>query len=1190
MPRKPTTTAIVIVLMIFILALIPLASSYAQQQTPPHLHRDPDTGLLLIDRAPASVLSGITPLASSPLFALQVSGMAAWSNLTYQSYIGNWDIFAANGDGTNPVRLTSSGAPDITPRFNRGATRIAFASSEPGNYEIFAMNTDGSHRARLTNQAANDYGPAWSPNGTQIVFNSYRDGQSEIYVMNADGSNQTRLTYDGGYDGQPVWSPNGTQIAFLSNRSGSSQIWVMNTNGSGVTQLTTQPYSEDPAWSPDGTQIAYDADADYDGWQELMVVNADGTNPHVIGDLSTAADMWARSWSPDGRSVAFTAIYYIYYQGNWYWTAAYSRALDTATSGVYSLGGSNTDWFPDWQTTDLLPPTSSMTALPTTSSSLFSVQWSGVDAGPSGILAYDIQVRDGITGTWTTWRTRTSSKIANYSGIGGHTYFFRVRAIDNSNNTQAWPANPQTSTTVESLPPVSTVNPLPTYQYGDLAVSWGGSDPGGSGVRSYDVQVRDGAVGAWTDWITNTPSTMATFTGISGHIYSFHVRATDWAQNLGGWSDVPSSVTFYTWQLVGQVRDARGYGVVDAQIILSPTALNVITSTSLGYLGYGALAGEESLEVAQPGYGVLPPMNLSVTADRNLDQFLTPKDDVIVNGDFETDFSPSNWIAGGLQPPILTTTINHTGQQAALLGRPFDWTAPINIKDASYSLHSFDMTSDPFGNLYLVWKTYGFGGSAFYTTRPKSGVWSIPVVLATYVNWEWQGPAIAADTLGHVYVAASSLYQVREPDGTWTSPSSPGFAFGPQLLVDRQNTLHAMWDNGSGTIYYASKPIDGNWSNPVSVGGGVDVRFDIGEDGSLHAIWTSGQGVGYATKSVNRDWSPQIELSSGVNQNQAVPDISVDLYSLPHVVWRGPGNNLFYTHKIFNGSWTTPVSITLSQQGLPNNPAIIAVGNETYVAYFDAGLLKIIKTNDDLHWQTAQSLGPAWGGQPKIALDDQGLPQIVWQTDDNLVQSGPAPAAATGDSWLMQTQSVPVDMHHPTLSFLYQLSGAKPAATWLETTVASELKTESITLTENTRDWTQAWLDLQPWAGQIVTINVKLHETMDLPGAWAYIDDVSLGSWLTPNPEVITPTQIPAKAATVITITGDNFLTTPQVRLNDVALSDVTWINTTTLTVTVPMMPFGHYDLSVTNPGGQASGLSSALLVGSELYLPIVRK
>ena len=89
----------------------------------------------------------------------------------------------------------------MTPRLNRGCTRIVFTSKRTGNNEIFTMNPDGSGVTQLTSNGSSDIFPVWSPDGTRIVFQTDRDGQSEVYVMNADGSNQTRLTIDGDYDG-----------------------------------------------------------------------------------------------------------------------------------------------------------------------------------------------------------------------------------------------------------------------------------------------------------------------------------------------------------------------------------------------------------------------------------------------------------------------------------------------------------------------------------------------------------------------------------------------------------------------------------------------------------------------------------------------------------------------------------------------------------------------------------------------------------------------------------------------------------------------------------------------------------------------------------------------------------------------------------------------------------------------------
>jgi len=298
-----------------------------------------------------------------------------------------------------------------------------------------------------------------------------------------------------------------------------------------------------------------------------------------------------------------------------------------------------------------------------------------------------------------------------------------------------------------------------------------------------------------------------------------------------------------------------------------------------------------------------------------------------------------------------------------------------------------------------------------------------------------------------------------------------------------------------------------------------------------------------------------------------------------------------YTHETVNGLWSSPVGIAISAQFPVGSPAIAVIGPATIgVALYADGALKFTESTDDLPWQETQTLGPAAWGTAHIELDDQGLPQVAWQASSGIVQSGPAPVPLAGDSWLTQTLSVPGDMHQPTLSFLYRLSGALPNSTWLELSIDSETTTLSMTLASNTADWAQKWIDMQPWAGQSITLSFRVHQTLGLPGAWAYIDDVTLGSWLTPDPQTIEPVHLTTPASQVITITGDNFFATPQVRLNDVPLADVTWVNTTTLTATVPVLPVGHYDLIVTNPGGQASGLPRALLVGYEVMLPVVRK
>jgi len=57
-------------------------------------------------------------------------------------------------------------------------------------------------------------------------------------------------------------------------------------------------------------------------------------------------------------------------------------------------------------------------------------------------------------------------------------------------------------------------------------VSWSGTDPGGSGIATFEVFVSDNG-GAFTVFQSATAASSATFTGQAGHTYGFYSVATD---------------------------------------------------------------------------------------------------------------------------------------------------------------------------------------------------------------------------------------------------------------------------------------------------------------------------------------------------------------------------------------------------------------------------------------------------------------------------------------------------------------------------------------------------------------------------------------------------------------------------------------------------------------------------------------
>jgi len=88
---------------------------------------------------------------------------------------------------------------------------------------------------------------------------------------------------------------------------------------------------------------------------------------------------------------------------------------------------------------DTVAPTSAVAVLPAkTTDPTFTVTWSGSD-GASGVISYDVQVRDGVGGTWQDWLVGTTEMASVFSGQVNHIYYFRSRARDQAGNVEDWP-------------------------------------------------------------------------------------------------------------------------------------------------------------------------------------------------------------------------------------------------------------------------------------------------------------------------------------------------------------------------------------------------------------------------------------------------------------------------------------------------------------------------------------------------------------------------------------------------------------------------------------------------------------------------------------------------------------------------------------------------------------------------------
>ncbi len=153
-----------------------------------------------------------------------------------------------------------SSAPASTPKAPAYSRTERYRWEFDPFMDIFRADLDGTNLVRLTDTPGYDAEGSYSPDGKQIVFTSFRDGDAEIYIMDADGKNPRRITHAKGYDGGPFFSPDGKRIIYRSDRKDNDllQVYINNTEGTAERALTNNEFVNwGPFFHPDNHHIIY---------------------------------------------------------------------------------------------------------------------------------------------------------------------------------------------------------------------------------------------------------------------------------------------------------------------------------------------------------------------------------------------------------------------------------------------------------------------------------------------------------------------------------------------------------------------------------------------------------------------------------------------------------------------------------------------------------------------------------------------------------------------------------------------------------------------------------------------------------------------------------------------------------------------------------------------------------------------
>ncbi len=218
-------------------------------------------------------------------------------------------LYVSNASGNNQLYTWKKGvtalfpgtvAGDVEPQSAAG--KVVFTSYRVSylNAEIYIANLDGSNALRLTTYNGPDEQPSLSPDGNTVVFTSFRSGTSRIWSMGADGSSPTAVN-TGSADDVPEsharYSPGGGRLLLNSPRTGTSQIWVVPLSGTGSpVQVTHEANGAfNGSWSPDGNSIYYVDGTDRTKIHNVVVASGVTTdyvtNGIDVGDASCTTSL-----------------------------------------------------------------------------------------------------------------------------------------------------------------------------------------------------------------------------------------------------------------------------------------------------------------------------------------------------------------------------------------------------------------------------------------------------------------------------------------------------------------------------------------------------------------------------------------------------------------------------------------------------------------------------------------------------------------------------------------------------------------------------------------------------------------------------------------------------------------------------------------------------------------------------------
>lgn len=189
------------------------------------------------------------------------------------------DLWVANRDGSNPIRLTIDEGIESNPIFSPDGSKIAFSAEYDGNIDVFIVDVTGGVPKRLTWHPYTDLVRSFDESGQNILFSSRRNSHvyhyRQLYTININGGPVTKLPLPTAHSAS--YAPDAKYIAYTPFGSAHTQwknyrggrqgkIWIYNVKTHEVDEIpkpATGSNDTNPQWIGDIVYFRSDRNGEF---------------------------------------------------------------------------------------------------------------------------------------------------------------------------------------------------------------------------------------------------------------------------------------------------------------------------------------------------------------------------------------------------------------------------------------------------------------------------------------------------------------------------------------------------------------------------------------------------------------------------------------------------------------------------------------------------------------------------------------------------------------------------------------------------------------------------------------------------------------------------------------------------------------------------------------------------------------